>query len=63
MPGAEIVQRRMDRCSPPAEYLSACNTGGRVFIAHCVSGTVDKKVQVADHSDIHKIYTLIIALL
>ena len=31
MPGAEIVQRRMNRCSPPAEYLSACNTGGRVF--------------------------------
>jgi len=33
------------------------------FIAHCVSGTVDKNVQVADHSDIHKIYTLTIALL
>lgn len=31
MPGAEIVQRRMNRCSPPAEYLSACNTGGRAF--------------------------------
>ena len=28
MPGAEIVQRRMDRCSPPTEYLSTCNTGG-----------------------------------
>ena len=33
------------------------------FIAHCVSGTVDKNVQVADHSDIHKICTLTIALL
>ena len=31
MPGAEIVQRRTDRRSPPAEYLSACNTGGRAF--------------------------------
>lgn len=31
MPGAEIVQRRMDRRSPPAESLSACNTGGWIF--------------------------------
>ena len=31
MSGAEIVQRRTDCRSPPAEYLSARNTGGWVF--------------------------------
>lgn len=59
MPGAEIVQRRTHCRSPPAEYLSACNVqADGSFVADCVSGTVAKNVQAADHYDIRKIYIL-----
>ena len=50
------VPRARDRCPPAIQAEMS-------LIAHCVSGTAGKKVQVSGHSDIHKIYTLTIALL